>query len=69
MFAISSSLTKAVPQTFPNLLIENIHIKKEHVKKILGVLIGENLSWKQHINIVNSKRIGILYKSRDVLSK
>ena len=44
MFAISSSLTKAVPQTFPNLLIENIHIKKEHVKKFLGVLIGENLS-------------------------
>ena len=69
MFVISSSLTKAVPQTFSNLLIENIHIKKEHVKKFLGVFIGENLSRKQHINIVSSKRIGILYKSRDVLSK
>ena len=56
----------------PNLLIENIHIKREHVTKFLGVFIDENLSWKQHIDTVSSKiskSIGILYKSRDVLSK
>ena len=61
-----------LPQTLPNLLIEDIHIKREHVTKFLGVFIDENLSWKQHIEILSSKiskSIGILYKSRDVLNK
>ena len=40
-----------LPQTLPNFFIESIHIKREHVTKILGVFIDENLSWKQHINI------------------
>ena len=61
-----------LPLTLPNLLIEDIHIKREHVTKFLGVFIDENLSWKQHIEILSSKiskSIDILYKSRDVLSK
>ena len=59
------------PQTLPNLLIENIYIKREHVKTFLDVFIDDNLSWKQDINLVNSKiskSIYILHKSRDVLS-
>ena len=66
------SKRQSLPQTFPNLLIENIHIKREHVTKLLGVFTDENLSRKQHMYIVSSKiskSIGILYKSRDVLSK
>ena len=58
-------------QNLPNLVIEDIHIKREHVTR-LGAFIDENLSWKQHIEILSSKiskSIGILYKSRDVLSK
>ena len=50
-----------LPQTLPNL-----------ITKVLGVFIDENLSWKQHIEILSSKiskSIGILYKSKDVLSK
>ena len=49
-----------------------MHVKREHVTKFSGVFIDENLSWKQHINIVSSKiskSIDILYKSKDVLSK
>ena len=74
MVLISPSLSKRqfLPQTLPNLLIEDIHIKREHVTKFLGVFIDENLSWKQHIEILSSKiskSIDILYKSRDVLSK
>ena len=60
-----------LPQTFHN-LIEDMHIKREHETKFLGVLIDENLSWKQHIKILSSKipkSIDILYKLRDVLSK
>ena len=64
--------TQLLPQTLAKLVIENIYIKREHITKFLGVFIAENLSWKQHIDIVSSKiskSIGILYKSRDVLSK
>ena len=70
---LSHSLSKRqlLPQILPYLLIENIHIKRDHVTNFVGVLIDENLSWKQHIDIVSSnisKSIGIL-KSRDVLRK
>ena len=61
-----------LPQTLPNLLIEDIHIKREHLTKFSAVFIDEYLSWKQHIEILSStisKSIGILCKSRDVLSK
>ena len=60
-----------LPQTLPDLLIEDIHLKREHVTKFLGVFIDENLSWKQHIEILSSKifkSIDILYNSRDVLA-
>ena len=59
------SKRQSLPQTLPNLLIENIHIKREYVTKFLGVFIDENLSWKQHTDIVSSK----ISKRRDVLSK
>ena len=52
-------------QTFPNLLIGNIHIKREHVTKFLGIFNDQNLSWKQNIDILGSKiskSIGIRYK-------
>ena len=66
------SKRQLLPQSLPNLLIENIHIKREHVSKFLGEFIDENLSWKQHTDIVSSKTsktIGILHKSRDLLRK
>ena len=56
----------------PNLLTEDIHIKREHGTKFLGVFIDENLSWKQLVEILGSrisKSIDIIHKSRDVLSK
>ena len=50
----------------------NIVIERENVMQFLGVLIDENLSWKQHINDVNtkmSKSIGIFYKSRGIVKQ
>ena len=49
-------------------------IDRENVTKFqfLGILIDENLSWKQHINDVStkiSKSIGILYQSREVVKQ
>ena len=55
-----------------NLLIENIHIKREHGTNFLGVFIDAKFSWKQDIGIVSSKvskSIDILYRARDVISK
>ena len=71
-FILSLSKRQLLPQTLPNFLIENIHTKTEHVIKVLGVFIDENLSWKQRTDKLSSKiskSIGILYKSRDVSSK
>ena len=47
MVVISSSLKKVVTSTdLVELLIENIHIKSEHVTTFLGIFIDENLFWK-----------------------
>ena len=35
--------------------MDNIDTERENVTKFLGVLIDENLSWKQHINNVSTK--------------
>ena len=40
-----------------NLLIENIHVKREYLTKFLGVFIDRNLSQKQHIDIVSTKMV------------
>ena len=56
-------------ETTPSLKMDNIFIEKQNVTKFLGVLIDENLSWKQVINNAStkiSKSIGILYKSTGI---
>ena len=35
--------------------MDNIAIERENVTKFLGVLVGENLPWKQHINLSAQK--------------
>ena len=57
---------------FQTLKIDKININRDSVTKFLGVLIDENLSWKSHINSIDtkiSKSIGVLYKSRNLLNK
>ena len=49
------SKRQLLPQILPNLFIENVHIKRKHVTKFLGVFIEENVSWKQNIDVVSSK--------------
>ena len=62
----SLSKKQLLPQTFPNLAIKNIRIKRVHITKFLGVFIDKYLSWKQHIDIVSSK---ILRSLRNSCSK
>ena len=67
-----ASKKRFLREPLPFLKSDNIAIERENVTKFLGVLIDENLSWKQHINDVStkiSKSIGILYKSRGIVKQ
>ena len=71
-FFHSSAKNDYIPLKLPDLYINNINIKREHTMKFLGIMFDENLTWKNHINLINnkiSKNIGILYKVKFLLSK
>ena len=47
-------------------------IKRENATKFLGILIDENLTWKPHIQYIEtkiSKNIGLLYKAKLLLNQ
>ena len=61
-----------ISQKLPRLQISNYNIERISSIKFLGVLLGENLSRKEHIKFTGnkiSKNVGVLYKARDYLSK
>ena len=63
---------KDIPNILPPLHIDNVPVKKEFVTTFLCVYLDENIFWKHHINIVSTnvcKSIGILYRTRCILSK
>ena len=48
----------------------NIEIKRENFIKFLGLIIDENLTWKNHIEVVEnkiSKNIRVLYRASHLL--
>ena len=61
-----------MPTKFPALSIDGITLKRETVTKFLGVFIDENVTWKPHIKKISikiSKRIGILYRARQMIPR
>lgn len=46
----SSSKSKYIPNVLPILSIDDKLINREKVRKFLGILLDENLSWKYHID-------------------
>ena len=45
------------------ILLENMKISRTETAKFLGVVMDENLSWKQHINYIEkkiAKSVGII---------
>ena len=56
----------------PTLYIDAYKIKRVYFTKFLGVMLDENLTWKKHIELIESKmskNIGILYKAKFLLNK
>ena len=54
----------------PTIAFNNIEIKRESNFKFLGIIIDENLTWKNHIEVrenKNSKDIGVLYRASHLL--
>ena len=60
----------SLPLQLPAMTFNNIEIKRESSVKFLGVIIDENLTWKNHIEVVEnkiSKNIIVLYRASHLL--
>ena len=56
-----------IPLRLPKLTINNHVIERQEFIKFLGVLLDENLNWKEHIKYTENKKaknLGLLYKAR-----
>ena len=61
-----------LPLQLPKLSINNQEIKRTSYTKFLGVLLDENLSWKEHLKYTQNnipKSIGLMYKAKPFLDK
>ena len=59
-----------LPLQLSAMTFSNIEIKKENSVKFLGVIIDANLTWKNHIEVVEnkiSKNIAVLYRASHLL--
>ena len=55
----------------PELKINSVCIERETTTKFLGVLLDENMTWRNHIACVENKiakNLGLLYKARHLLN-
>ena len=61
-----------LPLKLPILKINNFEIKRTTSIKFLGIMVDENLTWNDHIHILEnelSKNIGQLYREKPYLEK
>ena len=61
-----------IPLQLPKLTISNRIIKREESIKFLGVLLEENVTWKEDLKFSEnkcSKYIGLLYTAKHLLNK
>lgn len=60
-----------LPRVLPKLSINNIELTRKSSIKFLGVLLDENISWRDHIAVLENKlakNIGIIYRAKPVLN-
>ena len=61
-----------IPLMLPKLTISNHVIERQEFIKFLGLLLDENLNWKEHIKYTENKiakNLGLLYKVRIFLER
>ena len=61
-----------IPSHLPTLKINNHDIERVNTMKFLGVLLDDNLSWKEHIKYFENKiakNIGLMYRAKLLLDK
>ena len=64
------SISDYIPLKLPPLYINNKIIKRSEHIRFLGIILDENLTWKKHINTIESKiakNIGALYRAKFLL--
>ena len=64
------SICDSLLSQLPTMIFNNIEIKSENSIKFLGVIIDENLTWKNHTEVAEnkiSKNIGVLYRASHLL--
>ena len=64
-------MEKNIPFNLPILRINDTEIKRKQSIKFLGVLVDEHLTWKNHIELLETKiakNIGVLYKASKLLN-
>ena len=64
------SMYDSLPSQLPTMTFNNIETKRKKYIKFLGVIIDENLTWKNHIEVVENKiseNIGVLYRASHLL--
>ena len=60
-----------LPLQLPVFKINNYEIKRSSSIKFLGVMVDENLNWKDRINVIEnklSKNLGLLHKAKQFLN-
>ena len=60
----------SLPSPLSTMTFNNIEIKRENSIKFLGVIIDENLTWKNHIEVIEnkvSKNVEVLYRASHLL--
>ena len=66
------SQKEEIPFLLPKLIINNYEIQRTESIKFLGVLLDENLSWKEHIKCNENKiakNLGLLYEASHYLNE
>ena len=64
------SMCDSLPSQLPTMTFNNIEIKRKNSIKFLGAIIDENITWTNHIEVVenkNSKNIGVFYRASHLL--
>ena len=70
-YSFFSSYADRIPLRLPALKINDTIIKREEKINFLGVMLDENMTWRHHIECIEtkiSKNLGILYKARQLLN-